>query len=117
MRTVILFGRKKAAGSRFVYSVAVENSPGTIIALHPVTAFHAFDTNLSASARGVHEVVVAKIDANVREGAAHRVEEHQIARFELAGIDLLADLAHFLGGARQGGANAVLEDEADETAK
>ncbi len=53
---------------------------------------------------------------DVRERAAHRVEEHEIARLQFAHADLLADAAHFLGAARQRHAERVLEDVAHEAA-
>ena len=64
----------------------------------------------------MHEAVVAEVDADVREGAAHGVEENEVARLEFVLGDGFADLALFLGGARQGLAEGVLEDELDEAA-
>ena len=98
------------------WSVAVENPAGAVVALNPVAAVHALDANFGTRARGVHEMVVAEINADMREGTAHGVEEHQVARFELAGVNLLSDFAHFLGGTRRRGTDAVLEYEADEAA-
>ena len=66
---------------RIVRSVAFDDPSGAVIAFDPVTVFHAFDTDFSAGTRGMQEVIVAKVDANVREGAAHGVEEHQVTRF------------------------------------
>jgi hypothetical protein len=62
----------------------------------------------------VDKLVVAKVDADVGEGAAHGVEEHQIAGTELILADGFARLAHFLGTARQNQAQAFAEDMADE---
>ena len=64
----------------------------------------------------MHELVVADIDADVRERAAHRIEEHQIARLQVAHANLLAHPAHFLGAARQRHTERVLEHVAHEAA-
>ena len=47
--------------------------------MHPVAAVHALDADFGTRARGMHEVVVAQVDADMREGAAHGVEENQVS--------------------------------------
>ena len=56
-------------------------------ALRPVARSHAFDAHLAAGARRVDELAVADVDADVREGALQRVEEHQVARLQLVALD------------------------------
>ncbi|ODV42085.1 hypothetical protein AWV79_30130 [Cupriavidus sp. UYMMa02A] len=64
----------------------------------------------------MHELVVTDIDADVREGLAHGVEEHQIARAQIIGSHGRADLADFNGTARQHEAEGVIEHVADKAA-
>ena len=62
------------------------------------------------------ELVVAEIDADVREREAPGVEEHEVARLQFGQLDYLADVAHVLRGARQRDARHLLEHVADEPA-
>lgn len=98
-----------------IFLVSVDDSSGAVVTLDPVTVFHAFDTNFGAGTRGMEEVVVAKIDTDMGEGAAHGVEENQVTGLQLGGIDTLADLAHFGSGAGQLGAEAVFEHQTNKT--
>ncbi len=72
--------------------------------------------DLAPAARRVDEAVVAEIDADVREGEAAGVEEHEVARLQVARRHLLADLAHVSRRPRQGHAGHLLEHIADEPA-
>src|SRR6202012_2457406 len=90
--------------------------PRTGKALFPVAVIHVVDTDRAARGGRMHELVVADIDADMRERAAHGVEEHQIARLEVADATLFTDAAHFLGAARQRHTERVLEDVADKAA-
>ncbi|MNT46072.1 hypothetical protein D3C72_1826930 [compost metagenome] len=64
----------------------------------------------------MHELVVADIDADMREGLAHGVEEHQVARTQVACRHVGADTADFDRAARQHEAEGVMEHVADEAA-
>jgi hypothetical protein len=73
----------------------------------------------AAGARRVDELAVADVDAHVREGAAHGVEEHQVTGLEfVARCHRSAGRPRGLlvGAARQHQAEAVLEDVAREAA-
>src|SRR5574340_1605624 len=48
-------------------------------ATRPVALAQVVDAHFLARARRVDELVVADVDPHVREGAAHGVEEHQVA--------------------------------------
>jgi hypothetical protein len=61
------------------------------------------------SSWGVDELVAADRDADVRCPAAHRVEEHQIARLEIIGLDLFTFIPLMLHVARQ--RRAVLRED------
>ena len=61
------------------------------------------------------ELVVAQVDADVGERAAHRVEEHEIAGLEFVDLDLFAHLGHFgsrAGHAETKGVGEYLADKA-----
>jgi hypothetical protein len=60
------------------------------------------------------EEVVAEVDADMGEGAAHGVEEHQVAGLQFVLVDDLAGLADLARTARQVEAEAFLENVADE---
>jgi hypothetical protein len=77
---------------------------------------HVFHPHLAAGGRGMHEAVVAKIDADVRETAPQGIEEHEIARLQFVAMDRLADLADVARGARQYQAEALPEDMAHQAA-
>ena len=120
MRKVIELGAKKRRRSVF-YDIdspvsVFHNAPCAVVAFDPVALAHVLDANFRARARCVHEAVVAEIDADVREGAAHRVEEDEVARLEFLLVDHVADFALLLGRARQKHAERVLENELNEPA-
>src|SRR6185503_19457351 len=85
-----------------------------VIALLPVTLRHRDDLDFAAAVRSVDEAVVAEVDAHVRERRASGIEEHQVARLEIAARDATAQPCHFPGSARQGYADDLLEDVADQ---
>ena len=93
-----------------------DDSSCSVEAAHPVAVLHAFDADLGASTRGVQEVAVTKVNADVRESPAHGVEEHEITGFEFVQGNMLANLALLAGGARQVGTDAFLEHHLHETA-
>jgi len=64
----------------------------------------------------MQKMVVAKVNAYVRESAAHRIEKYQVTRLELIGVDLLADFTHFSSSAWQAGTDTVLEYQTHKTA-
>jgi hypothetical protein len=64
----------------------------------------------------MHELVIAQVDAHVGEGAAHGVEEDEVAGLEFVDLDLLAHLSHFGGGARHAETQRIGENLADEAA-
>ncbi len=82
----------------------------------PIGDVDVLDAHRLAGARRMDELAVAQVDAHVREGAAHRVEEHEVARLQV----LLVDLGEFgrvgllVGAHRQHAAKTVLEDVARE---
>ena len=67
-----------------------------------------------ARARRVDELVVAQVDADVRERAAHRVEEYEVARLQLGFFHRLAGAADIARGARQVEAQALAKQVAHE---
>lgn len=95
---------------------ALENAARAVIALDPVALAHVLDPDFTTSARRMDEMIVAEIDANVREGAAHRVEKHEVARFQLVARNFIADLALFSGRTRQKLAKRVSEYDLDKAA-
>ena len=64
----------------------------------------------------MYKLVVADINADVRERVAHGVEEHQVARTQFSRLDAGANAAHFNSAARQQKTERVVEDIADEAA-
>src|SRR5574337_1767546 len=54
----------------------------------PVALAQVVDAHLLARPRRMDELVVTDVDAHVREGAPHGVEEHQVAGLELVAPDL-----------------------------
>lgn len=95
---------------------AFDNAPRAVVALDPVALAHVFNTYFGASARGVQEAVVAQIDADVREGSTHGIEEDKITGLEFVFVNFVADLALLLSCARQKHADRVLENELNKTA-
>ena len=66
--------------------------------------------------RRMDELAFADIDADVAEGAAHGVEEHQVAGLEFAAIDLLGGGGLFFGAARKQVADGLVVHRAHEAA-
>jgi hypothetical protein len=64
----------------------------------------------------VDELAVAHVDADVAEGAAHGVEEHQVTGLELAAFDGLCGRGLLVGSARQQLADGLLVDGAHKAA-
>jgi hypothetical protein len=64
----------------------------------------------------VDELVVADVDAHVAEGAPQGVEEHQVARLQLALVDLLGGRRLLVRAAGQHEANSLFVDRLDEAA-
>ena len=84
----------------------------------PVGVAHVFHPHGTAGARGVDEAAFSHIDAHMAEGAAHGVEEHQVAGLELVLLDRFEVLGPGLlvGPARQHQPHAHLKDVAREAA-
>ena len=76
------------AGSRF------QIAAGADVALGPVGILHFVHAHLGAAAQGVHEFVLADVDAHVRGDASTGGEEHQVA-----GTQVLLVLDGFAFGA------------------
>lgn len=94
-----------------ILSEKLETDPaGAVVARLPVAAHHADDLNLTTITRCMDETLLAEIDADMGKWPAQRVEEYQVARFQLITPDLLPDPADFLRVARQGEAKRVGED-------
>ena len=68
-----------------------------------------------AGSRRVDELMVAQIDADVRERTAHGVEKHQVARFEFVLGYRGAGLADFARTVRQDQAQALAVNVSDES--
>lgn len=121
MRNVINWRCKKSGTKPLLRNfqglllIAFDNSAGAVEALEPVGTVHVLDANFGPGTGCVEEVVVAEINADMRKGPAHGVEEDQITGLQLTRVDPFADLAHFAGGTGEPGANAVLEDQPNET--
>ena len=62
----------------------------------------------------VDELIVAEVDADVRERPAHRVEEHEVARLQLGFVHGLAGAADIARGARQVDAQTLAEQVTHE---
>jgi hypothetical protein len=82
----------------------------------PETLVEGSDFDLAAAGRGVNELVVAEVDADVRERKPAGIEEHEVAGLQVVERDLVADPAHLLGRPRQRDAGHLLEHVADEPA-
>jgi hypothetical protein len=74
------------------------------------------DLDFAATSRRVNELVVAEVDADVREREAPGVEEDEIAWLQVADHDLGAEAAHVPGCARQRDADDLLKHVAHEAA-
>ena len=98
------------------FSPSVGSDPaGAGEALGPIVGAEIFNADAATGARRMDEQVVAQIDADVREGAAHGVEEDQITRLQLVLGHRFAGLAHFARRAWQVEAEPFAKDMADET--
>lgn len=95
---------------------AFNDAARSVIALHPVALAHVLDTDFRTGAWRVQEAVVTEVDADMGKGAAHGVEENQIARLQLVLVDDVANLALFLGRSRKQFANRFPEDDLDKAA-
>lgn len=93
-----------------------EQSARAVIALYPVVLPHVFDTNLGAGARRMHEPVVAEVNANVRKGVPHGVEEDEIAGLQFVSVNDRSDFALLARRAREQDADRFLENQLHETA-
>jgi hypothetical protein len=62
------------------------------------------------------ELAFADIDADMAEGAAHGVEEHEVAGLELAAVDLLGGGCLLFGAAGEHVADRLVVHGADEAA-
>ena len=71
------------------------DSACAVVTLDPVTLAHVLNTDFSAGARRVQETVVAEIDADVGEGAPHRIEENQIAGLKFVLVDDVTNFTLF----------------------
>ena len=85
--------------------------------LAPVTGGEVGHFHVLAGARGVDELAVADIDADVVDMLAATAEEHQVAFDQRVGVaDQLADVRHVARDARQFDAEALTEHVTDQTA-
>ena len=64
----------------------------------------------------MNELIVAEVDADVRESAIECVEKNQIARLQVLLVDGLTSLAHFIGSAWEIGATGFPENITNQTA-
>jgi len=64
----------------------------------------------------MNELIVAEIDADVRESPIERVEKNQIARLQVLLVDGLTSLAHFIGSAWEIGATGFPKNITNQTA-
>lgn len=90
------------------------NPAGAIEVAYPVVVIKIIDAHFFSATRGVDELIVAQINADVRKGAAHRVEEDQVAGLQIIFDNRLPFLAHGLGGAWQRQTEAHPENMGDE---
>ena len=118
MRTVRFGGAKKCRlngiGVVLALFSAIDDPSGAVVTLDPVAAAHVFNTHFTTRARCMQEAAFAEVDANVREGAPHRVEEDEVARFQFLAVNARPDFAHFLRGARQHQPDRILEYQLHE---
>jgi len=77
------------------------DSAGAVKPFDPVALTQIFDPNPATGAWCMNELIVAKINANVRERTAHGIEKNQVARPEFVFGHELPGLAHFLGTSRK----------------
>ena len=89
---------------------------GAFEAGKPVAGAHIVDANLAACRRRVDESLVAKVDADVRKGAAHGVEKDQVAGLQVIERNALADLRHLACRSWQIESECVAHDVADHAA-
>jgi hypothetical protein len=83
--------------------------PRAAEALLPERRVEGGDLDLASAPRRMDEAVVAKIDTDVREREVARVEEHEVAGFEIRNRDLLTQPAHVLCRTRESDARDFLE--------
>ena len=57
----------------------VVDAARTVKTLLPVRQFHTFDSDLATFGGGMNELIVAQINADMREAAFERVVKYQIA--------------------------------------
>ncbi len=92
----------------------IDDATSAIEGALPVRLVQTHDFDRLATRGCVDELVVAEIDADMRELEASSIEEHEIARLQFMDRDLGTHLSLIAGASRQGDASGLLEDVADE---
>ena len=104
------------AGDGLEFTLRRLHTPRAAEAPLPVAAAHVFDAHLRAGLGGVDELALADVDAHMAEGAAHGVEEHQVAGLEFLAVDFLAGSGLLFGAARKQVADRLGVHRAHEAA-
>jgi hypothetical protein len=89
----------------------------TVESIAPVSvAEPGYHDRAGTAARGMHETVIAQINADVRERVVEGVEENQVARLEISPIERLRGFTDRPAVARQPDSGDLLEDVIDKAA-
>ncbi len=91
------------------------DSAGAVKPFDPVALTQIFDPNPATGAWCMNELIVAKINANVRERTAHGIEKHKITWLEFVFGHNLPGIAHFPRAAWKHQSEPFTEDMADKT--
>jgi hypothetical protein len=62
------------------------------------------------------ELIVAQVNANVRDGVSHEAEEHEIPREQFSHLDVITNLADGIGTMGQRHSFNVIKNVPDKTA-
>ena len=65
--------------------------------LMPIVDIHALDANYTSGGRGMQELAVPEVDADVWERPIQGIEENEIARHQLLFADLVSGFGHLAG--------------------
>lgn len=89
---------------------------GAIKAACPIGHTHAFYCRFSTGFGGVNKFAFTDINADVTEGATHRVEKHKIARLKVCLVNTLSRCGLLFCLSRQDQPNSLFVHGLDKTA-
>src|SRR5271167_1782453 len=86
------------------------NAARALETLFPITVVEVINADRATCRRRMHDLVIADINTDVRDGPAHGIEEDEVTRLQIAESHLLSHPAHFHSAPRQLETKRVLKD-------